>query len=83
MSAAPMFVQTPPPAGERWNWAEATPEPPSAESEETVTAAPRTLAEAAGAVIEPEGLALSTRTFVTSAEVKLLPALSVVTTRRS
>ncbi len=78
-----MFVQTPAPAGERWNWALATPEPPSAESEETVTALPVTLAEAAGAVIEPEGLALSTRTFVTSALVNVLPALSVVITRRS
>ena len=57
MSAAPMFVHGPPePAGERWNWAEATPEPPSAESEETVTLVPRTLAEAAGAMIAPVGL---------------------------
>ncbi len=78
-----MFVQTPPPAGERWNWAFATPEPPSAELEETVTAFPRTLAEAAGAVTEPVGFVLSTRTLVTSAEVKLFPTLSVVTTRRS
>src|SRR2546428_11438537 len=50
-----MFVQVPAPAGERWNWAEATPEPPSAELEETVTAVPRTFAEAAGAVSEPVG----------------------------
>ncbi len=78
-----MFVQTPAPAGLRWNWALATPEPPSAEFELTVTAFPRTLAEAAGAVSEPVGFVLSTRTFVTSAEVNVLPALSVVTTRRS
>ncbi len=78
-----MFVQTPPPAGERWNCAFATPEPPSAELEETVTAAPRTLALAAGAVTEPVGFVLSTRTLVTSALVNVLPALSVVTTRRS
>ena len=56
MSAAPMFVQTPAPAGERWNWALATPEPGSAELEETATAAPRTLAAEAGAVIAPVGL---------------------------
>ena len=59
-------------------------EPPvSAEFELTVTAAPRTLAEAAGAVTAPVGFVLSTRTLVISAEVKLLPALSVVITRRS
>ena len=69
--------------GERWKTADATPEPPSAEFEETVTALPRTMAAAAGAVIDPVGFVLSTRTFVTSAEVKVLPALSVVTTRRS
>ena len=83
MSAAPIVVQTPAPAGERWNAAEATPEPPSAELEETVTAAPRTLALAAGAVTEPVGFVLSTRTLVTRAEVKVLPTLSVVITRRS
>ncbi len=82
MSVA-IVVQVPAPAGERWKSAEATPEPPSAELEETVTAAPRTLAEAAGAVTEPVGFVLSTRTLVTSAEVKLLPTLSVVITRRS
>src|ERR1700730_3505443 len=51
-----MFVQTPAPAGERWKVALATPEPPSAELEETATALPRTFALAAGAVIEPVGL---------------------------
>jgi hypothetical protein len=30
-----MFVQAPPPAGERWNCADATPEPESAELEST------------------------------------------------
>ena len=44
---------------------------------------PPTFAEDAGAVIEPVGLVLSTRTLVTSAEMNVLPALSVVTTRRS
>ena len=81
--SVPIVVHVPAPAGERWNCAEATPEPPSAEFEETVTEFPRTLAEAAGAVIEPVGFVLSTRTFVTSAEVNVLPALSVVTTRKS
>ena len=82
MSVA-IVVHVPAPAGERWNCAEATPEPPSAEFEETVTALPRTFAEAAGAVIDPVGFVLSTRTLVTSADVKVLPALSVVITRRS
>ena len=58
-----------------------TPEPPSAELlvSEIVL---RTLAASAGAVIEPVGFVLSTRTVIV-AEVKELPALSVVTTRRS
>ena len=43
---------------------------------------PRTSAAAAGLVTEPVGSVLSTRTVVTP-EVKALPALSVVTTRRS
>jgi hypothetical protein len=42
----------------------------------------RTLAASAGAVIEPVGFVLSTRTVIV-AEVCVLPALSVVTTRRS
>jgi hypothetical protein len=65
------------------NDAEATPEPVSAEFDETVTAFPRTLALAAGAVTEPVGAVLSTRTFVIRADVNVLPTLSVVTTRRS
>ena len=58
-----------------------TPEPPSAELlvSEIVL---RTLAASAGAVIEPVGFVLSTRTVIV-AEVKELPALSVVRTRRS
>ena len=44
VSAAPMFVQVPAPAGERWNCAVATPEPPSAEFEVTATELPRTFA---------------------------------------
>ena len=49
MLSAAMVVQVPAPAGELWNVAEPTPAPASAEFEETVTAAPRTLAAAAGA----------------------------------
>src|ERR671922_199309 len=82
VSTAPMFVQFPAPAGDRWNWAEATPEPPSAEFESTEIV-PRTFAPAAGAVIEPVGVVLSTRTLATTAEGVELPALSVVTTRKS
>ena len=88
MSAAPIVVQVPAPAGERWNRALATPEaePPtagSAELEVTETEAPRTFAAAAGAVTAPVGFVLSTRTLVIVVEVKVLPALSVVITRRS
>ena len=78
MSVA-IVVQVPAPAGERWNWAEATPEPASAELEETVTAAPRTLAEAAGAVSEPVG-AVESLVKVRVVAVLVLPALSVLVT---
>ena len=78
---AAWFVQVPAPIGERWNWTVATPEPESAELlvSETVL---RTFAASAGAVIEPVGLVLSTRTVIV-AEVWVLPALSVMWTRRS
>jgi hypothetical protein len=52
-------VQVPKPAGERWKTTCWTPEPASAESDETPVR-PRTTAAAAGAVIEPVGLAVST-----------------------
>ena len=78
---AAWFVQLPAPAGERWKVTVSIPEPPSAELLVSVTV-PRMSAASAGAVIEPVGFVLSTRT-VTVAEVKELPALSVVTTRRS
>ena len=55
LASVPMVVQAPPPAGRRWNSAEATPEPESAESEETATEAPRRAAPSAGAVSEPVG----------------------------
>jgi hypothetical protein len=59
----------------------ATPEPASAELLVSPTV-PRTFAPAAGAVTEPVGAVLSTRTVI-AAEAKTLPAWSVVTTRRS
>src|ERR671924_2377697 len=77
-----MFVHVPAPAGERWNWVEATPEPPSAEFASTEIV-PRTFAPAEGAVTDPVGFVLSTRTFATADDASELPALSVVTTRRS
>ena len=49
----------PAPAGEIWNCALFTPLPASAEFEVTLTALPRTLAAAAGAVIDPVGAVLS------------------------
>ena len=79
VSAAPMFVQTPAPAGERWNWALATPEPPSAELEETATELPRTFALEAGAVIAPVGL-VESLVKVRTVAVLVLPALSVEVT---
>jgi hypothetical protein len=64
------------PAAEYWNAAEATPEPASAELEETVTAAPCTLALAAGAVTDPVG---GVESFVNVRVVveEVLPTLSV------
>ena len=47
--------------GERWNWTVSTPEPASAELLVSATV-PRTFAPAAGAVTEPVGSVLSTRT---------------------
>ena len=41
------------------------------------------MADAAGAVIDPVGAVLSTRTLAIVAEVKTVPTLSVVMTRRS
>ena len=73
----------PAPLGERSNRADATPEPVSAELEETVTVVPLTLALAIGAVIWPVGLVLSTLTLVTAVELAVFPTLSVETARRS
>src|ERR1700675_1176865 len=71
-----MVVQTPAPAGERWKVARATPELASAELDETVTAAPETLALEAGAVSEPLG-AVESLVKVKVVAADELPALSV------
>src|ERR671937_11801 len=76
-----MFVQLFAPAGERWNCTDATPEPPSDGLALTVIVW-RTAAPSAGAVSEPPGSVLSTRT-VTAAVGAELPALSATTTRKS
>src|SRR3972149_4773291 len=68
--------------GERSKTTVATPEPPSAESDVSVTAGPFRFTPFAGAVTEPVGAVLSTRTVIVP-ETKLLPARSVVVTRRS
>ena len=77
MSAAPRFVQVPAPAGERWNWAEATPEAASAEFEVTDTV-PRVFAAAAGAVTDPVGFVLSMVTV--RVDVVVFPDASVTVT---
>ena len=75
-----IVVQGPPPAGRCWNSAVATPEPASAESEETVTAAPRRKAPSAGAVSEPVG-AVASKLKARVAGVSALPTSSVAKTR--
>jgi hypothetical protein len=82
LEPVPMSVQLLPAWLAYWNSAEATPEPASAESDETVTADPVTFELADGAVTEPVGAVLSTLT-ATGADVVWLPTLSVVMTRRS
>ena len=69
VSAAATLVHVPAPAGERSKRALATPDPASAELEVTLMV-PLTLAEAAGAVIDPVGAVLSTRTLAIVAEVR-------------
>src|SRR3954463_13838214 len=71
-----MFVQTPAPAAERWNWALPTPEPPSPEFEVTATELPRTFALEAGAVMAPVGL-VESFVKVRSVGLLVLPAASV------
>ena len=82
VSAVATFVHVLVPAGERWNSALATPEPASAESE-VIAKVPLMMADDRGAVTDPVGAVLSTRTLAIVAEVKALPTLSVVMTRRS
>src|SRR5919198_1922802 len=75
-----MFVQLPAPAGERWNWTDATPEAPSAASlEETATELPRTFAAAAGAVTDPVGFVESSVN-VRTVGFEVLPTVSVLVT---
>ena len=78
---AAWFVQLPAPAGERWNCTVATPEPLSAESLARATV-PRRFAPVAGAVTEPVGGVLSSRT-VTRADAAELPLTSLTNARRS
>jgi hypothetical protein len=72
-----MFDHVPAPAGEAWNWADATPEPASAEFDVTTTE-PRTFAAAAGAVTAPVGAVVSIVNV--TAAVAVLPALSAPVT---
>jgi hypothetical protein len=77
-----MFFQVPP-FGERWNRAEATPEPPtSAEFDEIRSLVPHTVAPATGVVMEPVEGVLSTLT-VNGALVQVVLKVFVVITRRS
>jgi hypothetical protein len=55
VSAAPRLVHVAAPDGDVWNWAERTPETPSAEFDVTATVAPPTNPLAAGAVTVPVG----------------------------
>ena len=80
---AAVAVQVFAPAGLRWKTIVSTPEPPaSAELLVRLTGGTPSSAPAAGAVTAPVGAVLSTRTVI-AAEVKELPALSLVTTRTS
>ena len=79
---AAWFVQVPAPAGERWNWTVATPEPESAELLVSATVVPRRFAPALGAVTVPVGSVLSMRTWIVAGAVAL-PATSLVNMRRS
>src|SRR6187200_1855764 len=78
--SVPMAVQAPPPAGRRSKTAEATPEPESAESDETETVLERN-APPVGDVTEPLGSVRSTSVETTSEPV--FEALSVMTARRA
>ena len=72
-----MFDHVSAPAGEVWNWADATPEPASAEFDVTATE-PRTFAAATGAVTAPVGAVVSIVKVI--AAVAVLPAPSAAVT---
>ena len=74
-----IVVQAPLPAGRCWNSAVSTPEPPSAESEETATEPPPRTEASAGAVSEPVGSVASKRN-VSVEGVSALPTSSVAKT---
>ena len=76
-----MVVQAPPPAGRRWNSAESTPEPASAELESTARV-PVTKAPFAGAVSDPVGFVRSTVTLTTSEPVLPLPSVATARSAR-
>ena len=79
MTAEPRAEKLESPGPSTWNCADETPEPESAELDETVIV-PRTAAPSAGAVSAPLGEVLS-RVTVRAALVVWLPATSVVSTR--
>ena len=74
-------VQVPAPAGERWIFTLATPEPPSVPVADSATVVPARYAP--GSVMPAVGAVLSTRRFVTTVELVVLATLSVATARRS
>src|SRR4051794_4906428 len=71
-----MLVQVPAPAGERWNCADATPEPGSDEFDETATVVPRAFDELDGAVSEPVGF-VESFVKVSTVAFEVPPAASV------
>ena len=75
-----IVVHEPPLEGRRSKVASATPDPASAESEETVTDAPETTAAFAGAVSDPVG-AVASKVNVRLEADSAFPALSVALTR--
>ena len=75
-----IVVHEPPPEGRRSKVASATPDPASAESEETVTEEPEITAPLAGAVNEPVG-AVASKVNVRLEAGSAFPALSVALTR--
>src|SRR5687768_4321333 len=81
VASVSMAVQAPPPAGRRSNPAEATPEPESAELDET-TSVPVTNAPSPGAVRAPVGSVRSTVTSTMSSPVLSLPSVATARSAR-